>query len=99
MEPTRGAAGSSKVLNLQRIWPMPRDRGGANVACPSGHIIPLGRRQWPLIVLAVILAMFAMPQLSERVAAQTSDAPLRTGGAVLQAGNADLLTRVTLVKG
>jgi Pilus formation protein N terminal region len=44
-----------------------------------------------VILLAVILAIFAMPQLLRQAAAQTSDARLRSG-------NVDLLTSVTLVQ-
>jgi pilus assembly protein CpaC len=61
------------------------------VGSPSARIIPLGRRLRPLIVLAVILAIFAMPQLLGRAAAQTNDARLRSG-------NVDMLTSVTLVQ-
>ncbi len=61
------------------------------VGSPSARIIPLGRRVRPLIVLAVILAIFALPQLLGRAAAQTNDARLRSG-------NVDLLTSVTLVQ-
>jgi hypothetical protein len=60
------------------------------VDCPSARIIPLGGRLRPLIVPALILAIFAMPQLLGRAAAQTNDVRLRTG-------NVDLLTSVTLV--
>jgi pilus assembly protein CpaC len=66
--------------------------GGSEPAgCSSARIIPLGGRRRPLIVLAVILAIFAIPQLFGRAAAQTNDARLRTG-------NVDLLTSVTLVQ-
>ncbi len=75
---------------------MPVGRPGP-AGCPSAQIIARGGRLWTLIVLAVILAICAMPQLLDRAAAQTNDARLRTGGAVLQTGNADLLTSVTLV--
>ena len=71
--------------------------GPGPAGCSIARIIPLGGRLRPLIVLAVILAIFAVSQLLGRAAAQTNDARLRTGGAVLQAGNADLLTSVTLV--
>ncbi|HEV3259552.1 MAG TPA: pilus assembly protein N-terminal domain-containing protein, partial [Gemmataceae bacterium] len=58
----------------------------------SAQVIILGpRRLWPLIVLVVILAIFAMPQLLGRAAAQTSDARL-------PAGKVDLLTSVTVVQ-
>jgi Flp pilus assembly secretin CpaC len=66
--------------------------GPGPVDCPSVRIILLGARLRPLIVLAVILAIFAMPQHLGRAAAQTYGADLRTG-------NVDLLTSVTLVKG
>jgi pilus assembly protein CpaC len=65
--------------------------GPGPVGCPSARIIPLGRRLRPLIVLAVILAIFAMPQLLGRAAAQATDGRLRSG-------NVDLLTSVTLVQ-
>jgi hypothetical protein len=65
--------------------------GPGPVGCPSAQIIPFGRRLRPLIVLAVILAVFAMPQLLGQAAAQTNDARLRTG-------NVNLLTSVTLVQ-
>ncbi|MGH6812967.1 MAG: pilus assembly protein N-terminal domain-containing protein, partial [Methylocella sp.] len=65
--------------------------GPGPAGCPSARIIPLGGRLRPLIVLAVILAIFAMPQLLGRAAAQTNDARLRTG-------NVGLLTSVTLVQ-
>jgi hypothetical protein len=61
------------------------------VGSPSARIIPLRGRLRPLIVLAVILAIFALPQLLGRAAAQTNDARLRSG-------NVDLLTSVTLVQ-
>jgi pilus assembly protein CpaC len=51
---------------------------------------PRGRPR-PLVVLAVILAIFIMPQLFGRAAAQANDARL-------PAGNVDLLTSVTLVQ-
>jgi pilus assembly protein CpaC len=54
------------------------------------QIILLGGRLRPLIVLAVILASLATPQLWQ-AAAQTNDARLRTG-------NVGLLTSVTLVQ-
>ncbi|MGH6800896.1 MAG: pilus assembly protein N-terminal domain-containing protein, partial [Methylocella sp.] len=66
--------------------------GTWQVGCPSARITPFGGRPRPLIVLAVILAIFAIPQLFGRAAAQTNDARLRTG-------NVGLLTSVTLVKG
>jgi pilus assembly protein CpaC len=66
--------------------------GPGPVDCPCARIILLGARLRPLIVLAVILAIFAMPQHLGRAAAQTYGADLRTG-------NVDLLTSVTLVKG
>lgn len=59
--------------------------------CPKARGLSLGGRPRPLIVLAVILAIFAMPQLFGRAAAQTN-------GARFSAGNIDLLTRVTLVQ-
>ncbi|MGH6830515.1 MAG: pilus assembly protein N-terminal domain-containing protein, partial [Methylocella sp.] len=65
--------------------------GPGPVGCLSARIIPLGGRRRPLIVLAVILAIFAMPQLLGRAAAQTNDARPPTG-------NVDLLTSVTLVQ-
>ncbi|PZR82048.1 MAG: hypothetical protein DLM68_16605 [Hyphomicrobiales bacterium] len=67
---------------------MPEGRPGP-VGFPSARIVPLGGR--PLIVLAVILAIFATPKLFGRAAAQTN-------GARLSAGNVDLLTSVTLVQ-
>ena len=65
--------------------------GPGPVGSPSARIVPLGGRLRPLIVLAVILAIFAMPQLLGRAAAQTSDARL-------PAGKVDLLTSVTVVQ-
>ena len=65
--------------------------GPGPVGCPSAQIIPVGRRLRSLIVLAVILAMFDMPQLLGRAAAQTNDARLRSG-------HVALLTSVTLVQ-
>jgi pilus assembly protein CpaC len=61
------------------------------VGRPSAWIVPVAGRLRPLIVLAVILAIFAMPQLLGRAAAQTNDGRLRSG-------NVDLLTSVTLVQ-
>jgi pilus assembly protein CpaC len=65
--------------------------GPGPVGCPSAQIIPVGRRLRSLIVLAVILAMFVMPRLLGRAAAQTNDARLRSG-------HVALLTSVTLVQ-
>jgi len=62
--------------------------GPGPVGCPSARLIPVGPQLRLLIVLAVILAIFAMPQLSGRPAAQTNEARLH---------NVDLLTHVTLV--
>jgi pilus assembly protein CpaC len=62
-----------------------------SAGCPSAQIIPLGGRPRPLVVLAVILSIFVMPQLFGRAAAQTNDSRL-------PAGNVDLLTSVTLVQ-
>jgi pilus assembly protein CpaC len=67
-----------------------REGGPGPVDCPRARIRPLGGRLRPLIVPALILAIFAMPQLLGRAAAQTNDVRLRTG-------NVDLLTSVTLV--
>ncbi len=65
--------------------------GPGPVGCPSAQIITVGRRSRPWIVLAVILAIFAMPQPLGQAAAQTNDARLRSG-------NVALLTSVTLVQ-
>jgi pilus assembly protein CpaC len=65
--------------------------GPGPVGCPSAQIIPVGRRLRSLLVLAVILAIFAMPQLLGRAAAQTN-------GGRHRVGNVDLLTSVTLVQ-
>jgi pilus assembly protein CpaC len=65
---------------------------------PSSKSMPLGgrrRRFRPGVVLAVILAIFAMPQLAGQATAQTSDFRTETGGASLGTGNIS----VTLVKG
>jgi pilus assembly protein CpaC len=61
------------------------------VGCPKARGLSLGERPQPLIVVAVILAIFAMPQLFGRAAAETN-------GARFSAGNIDLLTRVTIVQ-
>jgi pilus assembly protein CpaC len=61
------------------------------VGCPKARVLTPGGRPRPLIVLAVVLAILAMPQLFGRAAAQTK-------GARFSAGNIDLLTRVTLVQ-
>jgi pilus assembly protein CpaC len=63
--------------------------GPGPVGSPTARNIPLGGRLRPRIVLAVILAIFAMPQLLGQAAAQTNDARLR---------NVDLLKSVTLVQ-
>jgi hypothetical protein len=68
-----------------------REGGPGPVDCRSARIIPLGGRLRPLIAPALILAIFAMPQLLGRPAAQTNDTRLRTG-------NVDMLTSVTLVQ-
>jgi pilus assembly protein CpaC len=65
--------------------------GPGPVGSPSVRNIPLGGRLRPRIVLAVILAIFAMPQLFGRAAAQTNDVRLRSG-------NVGLLTSVTLIQ-
>ncbi len=65
------------------------EAGPGPVSCPVVEITPGGGRSRPLIVLAVIVAIIAMPQLLGRAAAQTNDARLRTG-------NVGLLTSVTL---
>ena len=68
------------------------ERGPGLADSQISKIIPVGgcrRRFRPgVALLAVILAIFAMPQLSGRPAAQTNEARLR---------NVDLLTHVTLV--
>jgi pilus assembly protein CpaC len=61
------------------------------VGCPEARGLSLGRRPQLLIVIAVILAIFAMPPLSARAEDQTYGADLRTG-------NVALLTSVTLVQ-
>jgi pilus assembly protein CpaC len=71
-----------------RDFGMP-EAGPEPVGCPGPKITPGGGRLRPLIVVAVIFAIFAMPQLLGRAAAQTNDARLR-------AGNVGLLTSVTL---
>jgi pilus assembly protein CpaC len=58
--------------------------GPGPVGSPSARIVPLGGRLRPLIVLAVILAIFAMPQLLGRAAAQTSKVDLLTSVTVVQ---------------
>ena len=64
------------------------DWGHGPAGCPGARIVPFGGRLRPLIVLAVIVAIFAMPQFLGRATAQTNEARLR---------NVDLLTHVTLV--
>jgi pilus assembly protein CpaC len=66
-----------------------QDGGPGPVGCLNVQIILLVERLRPLIVLGVIFAIFAMPQLLGRAAAQTNDARVRTG-------NVGLLTSVTL---
>ncbi len=73
-----------------RVFGTP-EAGPGPVSRPVVEITPGGGRSRPLIVLAVIVAIIAMPQLLRCAAAQTNDARLRTG-------NVGLLTSVTLVQ-
>jgi pilus assembly protein CpaC len=69
---------------------MPEGEPGP-VGCPSTLIVPVGRRSRPLVVLAVIFSIFAIPQPLGQAAAQIEDARLRSS-------NVALLTSVTLVQ-